>query len=64
VEDGFWSKIQTLVRDVVMPYQADILEDKSSVSEKSHAIENLRIAAQEAEGEFQGVIFQDSDVAR
>ena len=47
-----------------MPYQADILEDKSSVSEKSHAIENLRIAAQEAEGEFQGVIFQDSDVAR
>ncbi|MCL2866432.1 MAG: glycoside hydrolase family 127 protein [Clostridia bacterium] len=64
VEDGFWSNIQTLVRDVVLPYQADILEDKSVVTEKSHAVENFRIAAREAEGEFQGMVFQDSDVAK
>ena len=31
---------------------------------KSHAIENFRIAAGEAEGEFYGQVFQDSDLAK
>ncbi|MCL1806712.1 MAG: glycoside hydrolase family 127 protein [Oscillospiraceae bacterium] len=58
VNDGFWSGIQSIVQNTVLPLQADILEDR----EKSHAVENFRIAAGEAEGEFQGMIFQDSDV--
>ncbi|NLB91319.1 MAG: glycoside hydrolase family 127 protein, partial [Clostridiales bacterium] len=64
VNDSFWSQIQNLVMDVVIPYQADILEDKVPGAEKSRAIENFRIAAGEAEGEFYGMVFQDSDLAK
>lgn len=62
VDDRFWNRVQELVREVVVPYQADILEDKVSVNEKSHAVENFRIAAGEAVGEHHGFVFQDSDV--
>jgi len=64
VDDKFWTPIQNLVLDKVIPYQADILEDKIADAEKSHAIQNFRIAAGEAEGEFYGMVFQDSDVAK
>ena len=57
VDDGFWSKVQDLVREVVIPYQADVMEDKVPGVEKSRAIENFRIAAGEAEGEFYGFVF-------
>jgi hypothetical protein len=62
VDDVFWNDIQKLVREVVIPYQADVLEDKIPVSEKSGAIRNFQIAAGDEEGEFNGMIFQDSDV--
>lgn len=64
VKDGFWSYFQNLVSDVVIPYQEKILNDEIPGVEKSHAIENFRIAAGEREGEFYGMVFQDSDVAK
>lgn len=64
VDDPFWSPIQNLVVDVVIPYQKQILEDAIPGVEKSHAIENFRIAAGESQGEFYGMVFQDSDVAK
>lgn len=64
VKDDFWSYFQNLVRDVVIPYQEKILNDAIPGIEKSHAIENFRIAAGEAEGEFYGQVFQDSDLAK
>ena len=64
IQDRFWSPIQELVMDVVIPYQADILEDKVPGAEKSHAIQNFRIAAGDTEGDFYGMVFQDSDVAK
>ena len=64
IDDIFWSPIQKLMLDVVLPYQADILDDKVEGAEKSHALQNFRIAAKEAEGEFYGMVFQDSDVAK
>ena len=64
INDKFWTPIQNMIMDVVLPYQADILEDKIPAAEKSHAIENFRIAAGEADGEFYGMVFQDSDVAK
>jgi len=64
IDDGFWTPVQNKVIGVVLPYQADILEDKVATAEKSHAVENFRIAAGEAEGEFYGMVFQDSDVAK
>ena len=64
LHDKFWSKLVNLVIDVMLPYQADILEDKIDGAEKSHAIRNFRIAAGEEIGDFYGMVFQDSDVAK
>ena len=64
VDDRFWSPYQQLVMDVVIPYQAEILHDRVPGAEPSHAIENFRLAAGEAEGEYYGMVFQDSDVAK
>lgn len=64
IQDGFWSYYQNLVKDVVIPYQEQILNDELPDVEKSHAIENFRIAAGESSGEFYGMVFQDSDVAK
>ena len=64
IRDDFWSRYQDLVCDTVIPYQRQVLEDQVPGAAKSHAIENFRIAAGQAKGEFFGWIFQDSDVAK
>lgn len=64
VQDAFWSPRQTLVTDVVIPYQEKILNDEIPGAEKSHALANFRIAAGMEEGDFYGMVFQDSDVAK
>jgi DUF1680 family protein len=64
VTDPFLGQYQRLVRDVVIPYQWEALNDRISEADPSHAIENFRIAAGLAEGEFYGMVFQDSDVAK
>lgn len=64
MKDKFWNKYMKVVRDEVIPYQWDALNDRLPDVEPSHAIENLRIAAGEAEGQFYGMVFQDSDVAK
>ena len=50
--------------DTVIPFQEKVLNDEVPGVEKSHAIENFRIAAGLSEGEFYGMVFQDSDVAK
>ncbi|NLP35804.1 MAG: glycoside hydrolase family 127 protein [Clostridiales bacterium] len=64
IVDEFWSDRQTLITDTVIPYQERILDDKVEGVEKSHAFANFRIAAGLEEGEFYGMVFQDSDVAK
>ena len=64
IKDNFWSPIQNLMIDKVIPYQEEILNDKVPGVEKSHAISNFKIAAGMEEGEFYGMVFQDSDVAK
>lgn len=64
IQDGFWSKLQNRVTDVVIPFQEKVLSDEVPGVAKSHAIENFRIAAGLAEGKFYGMVFQDSDVAK
>lgn len=64
VNDPFFAQYQQLVRDVVIPYQWDALNDRIDDAEPSHAIENFRIAAGQQTGEFYGMVFQDSDVAK
>ncbi|RQM39834.1 glycoside hydrolase family 127 protein [Erwinia psidii] len=64
VTDRFWLSYQRLVKDVVVPYQWRALNDEVVEAEPSHAIANFRIAAGQQDGEFYGMIFQDSDVAK
>ena len=69
-DDSFVGRVQKLVRDEVLPYQYKILNDALPDVEKSHAIENIRLAAKKLKGgdvkpeEFYGMVFQDSDVAK
>jgi DUF1680 family protein len=64
IKDNFWSAYRKLVREEVLPFQYAMLEDQIPGAEKSHAIENFRIAAGLKQGEFYGMLFQDSDVAK
>jgi len=64
VKDDFWFKRLQQVREVVIPYQWEALNDRIPGVEPSHAVENFRIAAGEKEGTFHGWVFQDSDVAK
>lgn len=64
ITDLFWQEKQNLVRDIVIPFQEKILNDEIPNVEKSHAIANFRIAARLEKGEFYGMVFQDSDVAK
>ena len=62
IESGFWNRYIGVIRNGVIPYQWDILNDRREDAEPSHAIDNFRIAAGEMEGAFYGQVFQDSDV--
>ena len=74
VTDTFWKHYRELVRTEMIPYQWKVLnddiditiererDDDSIPNEKSHAIENFKIAAGLSKGEHYGWVFQDSDV--
>ena len=64
ITDAFWSPRQRLMTDVTIPYMEKILRDEVPGAEKSHAISNFRMAAGLETGEFYGMVFQDSDVAK
>ncbi len=69
VQGGFFGRYRDLIKDVVLPYQENALSDRIEGAEKSHGIENFRMAAEKlctgkCEGEFYGMVFQDSDVAK
>jgi len=64
ISDAFWSSRQKLMTDVTIPYMERILRDEVEGAEKSNAIRNFRMAAGEEDGEFYGMVFQDSDVAK
>jgi len=64
VSDAFWSSRQRLMTEVTIPYMERILRDEVEGAEKSNAIRNFRMAAGEEDGEFYGMVFQDSDVAK
>lgn len=63
-ENGFFGRLIDLVRDKVIPYQWETLNDRVEGAAPSHCIENFRIAAGESQGEFYGCVFQDSDLAK
>lgn len=64
VNDPFWTYFQNLILNQVIPYQEQILRDEIPNIEKSHCIENFKIAAGLSQGDFYGMVFQDSDLAK
>ncbi|MFW5749883.1 MAG: glycoside hydrolase family 127 protein [Halanaerobium sp.] len=64
LNDGLLAQKNELIRKKVIPYQWQALNDELPETEPSHAIENFKIAAGRSEGEFKGMVFQDSDVAK
>ncbi len=65
---GFIGKYMKLVKEVVIPYQYDVLCDQVEGTEKSHVIQNFINASKALKGEendgFYGMVFQDSDAAK
>jgi len=66
IDDNFWNRYQNLVRDEIIPYQWQVINDeiKDENVAPSHAIRNFRIAAGQEDGEYHGYVFQDTDVAK
>lgn len=64
LRDTFWSHYLDLVRQTVIPYQWEALNDRIPDAEPSHAVKNFKIAAGLEAGEYGGLVFQDSDVAK
>ncbi|TDQ37464.1 glycoside hydrolase family 127 protein [Aureibacillus halotolerans] len=64
VTDSFWREKIDVVKTNVIPYQWEALNDRLPDAAPSHAIENLKIAAGEKEGEYHGFVFQDTDLAK
>lgn len=64
VHDPFWGKYTTLVTKEIIPYQWKALNDDVEDAEPSHCISNFEIAAGLKAGEFQGWVFQDTDLAK
>jgi len=61
---GFLAERARLVRDVVIPYQWEALNDRVPGAEPSGCVHNFKVAAGEKEGKFYGLFWQDSDLAK
>lgn len=61
---GLLAERAKTVHEEVIPYQWEALNDRIAGAEPSYAIANLKIAAGEQSGEFRGMVFQDSDLAK
>jgi len=64
IDDPLWTRYDKLVREVVIPYQYEALHDNVPGAEPSYSVNNFRIAAGRTKGEFGGLVFQDSDLAK
>jgi len=64
IDSGFWGVYRGLVREVVLPYQYEALNDRVEGADKSYAIHNLKAAAGLIPPEQKGPVFQDSDLGK
>ena len=46
ISDSFFGRYERLIKDEVIPYQEKALKDEIEGAEKSHCIENFRMAAE------------------
>ena len=62
INGSFWSRYIAQIREKVLPYQWEVLNDRMEDAARSHCIKNFEIAAGKRQGEFYGMCFQDSDL--
>ena len=62
IKDRFFSEYLGLVRDHVIPYQWEALNDRIEGAEPSGCMQNFKVASGKMPGKFIGMVFQDSDV--
>ncbi|WP_018143455.1 glycoside hydrolase family 127 protein [Alloscardovia criceti] len=77
VTSPFWKRYRENVATEVIPYQWAVINDEQRIDipldpsgvevealshEWSHAVRNLRVAAGDEQADFNGMVFQDSDV--
>jgi uncharacterized protein len=61
---GWLASRAATVRDTVIPQQWEALNDRIPGAERSGCVHNLEVAAGEKPGEFHGLFWQDSDIAK
>lgn len=64
LDHGFLAGRAQLVRETVIPGQWEALNDRIPGAERSGCVHNLQVAAGEKAGEFHGLFWQDSDLAK
>jgi uncharacterized protein len=64
ITGGFWRSWQDLVGRKVIPHQWRAMNDQIPGAPKSHSVNNFRVAAGRAPGTHEGMVFQDSDLAK
>lgn len=62
IHGKFWREYQKIIKDQMIPYQWKALNDDVQGAEPSHVIANFEIAAHRREGNYVGMVFQDSDL--
>ena len=62
ITDPLFGGYVDLVEKKIIPYQWAALNDQIEDAEKSHCIDNFRIAAGEMSGHHRGAVFQDTDL--
>lgn len=64
IQDSFWNRYTGLVTKEIIPYQWRALNDEIPEAEPSHCMKNFRVAAGLEPGDFEGFVFQDTDLAK
>lgn len=62
ITDPLFGSYAKQVSRTIIPYQWGILNDLVDGAYPTHCLKNFRIAAGEADGEYSGIVFQDTDV--
>lgn len=63
-DHGFLAGRARLVRETVIPWQWEALNDRIVGAERSGCVHNFQVAAGEKPGKFHGLFWQDSDLAK
>lgn len=62
IKGNLFQEYQKIAREQMIAYQWEVLNDRVEGIEPSHVIKNFEIAAGRENGEYYGMVFQDSDL--